>query len=165
MARLFSLHDQVLIHAPAERCFLLSTSIAIVERELGMHPRAGRTTGLVTGGDTVLWKGWQLGLPQFHHSLIEEFQPFLFFRDRMIAGRFRSFEHDHSFIDRGNGDVLLSDELRFTMPLGWVGDLVGALVLASHIRGVMRRRFVLLKRLAETDEWRSYLPGPGPGPS
>ena len=160
MARLFTLRDQIVIHAPAERCFLLSTNVAIVERELGMHPRAGRTTGLVTGGDTILWKGWQLGLPQFHHSLVENFQPPLFFRDRMIAGRFRTFEHDHSFLDRGNGDVVLSDELRFTMPLGWIGDLAGALVLAPHIRRVMRRRFVLLKRLAETDEWRNYLPGP-----
>ncbi len=25
------------------------------------------------GGDTVRWEGWQLGLPQFHESLIEAF--------------------------------------------------------------------------------------------
>ena len=158
MARLFTLHDHVVIHAPIDRFFWLSTSVAIVERELGMHPSAGRTTGFVTGGDTILWKGWQLGLPQHHQSLIEAFNPPLFFRDRMISGRFRTFEHDHSFLDRKDGEVDLSDELRFTMPLGRIGDIVGALVLAPHIRRVMRRRFVLLKRLAETDEWRSYLP-------
>lgn len=145
------------MRAPIERCFLLSTSIAIVERELGMHPVRGRTTGFVTGADTVRWEGWQLGLPQYHESLIEAFQPPTFFRDRMIAGRFASFEHDHALTDRGDGTVVLSDELRFTMPWGWLGEVVGTLLLVTHIRGLMRRRFALLKHIAEGQEWRDYL--------
>ena len=158
MAHQFQLEDQILVHAPAERCFLLSTSIAIVQRELGMHPVRGRTSGHVVGGDTVLWKGWQLGLPQFHESLIQPFDPPFFFRDQMISGRFATFQHDHSFIDRGSGDVLLHDQLRFTMPFGAAGNLVGRLVLVPHIRRLMRRRFSLIKRIAETEEWRKYLP-------
>jgi ligand-binding SRPBCC domain-containing protein len=158
MAVEFNLGHKIVVHAPIERCFMLSTSLAIVERELKMHPVRGRTSGLVTGGDTVRWKGLQLGLPQMHESLIEAFQPPTFFRDRMIAGRFASFEHDHKFVDQGDGTVLLWDELRFTMPFGRLGDLVGRWVLAPHIRGLMRRRFALLKRIAESREWRDYLP-------
>ena len=158
MAVEFNLGHKIVVHAPIERCFMLSTSLAIVERELKMHPVRGRTSGLVTGGDTVRWKGWQLGLPQMHESLIEAFQPPTFFRDRMIAGRFASFEHDHKFVDQGDGTVLLWDELRFTMPFGWLGDLVGRWVLAPHIRGLMRRRFALLKHIAESREWKDYLP-------
>jgi ligand-binding SRPBCC domain-containing protein len=157
MARSFTLRDEIVVHAPLERCFLLSTSVEIVERELGMHPVAGRTSGLVVGGDTVRWEGWQLGLPQFHESRIEGFQPPRFFRDRMIAGRFASFEHDHSFIDRGDGTVLLSDELRFTMRWGWVGEFIGRWVLVPHVSKLMRRRFALLKRIAESEEWRHYV--------
>jgi len=158
MTRTFTLHDEIAVRAPLERCFLLSTSLAIVERELGMHPVRGRTSGLVVGGDTVLWKGWQLGMPQFHESLIESFEPPRFFRDRMIAGRFASFEHDHRFNERGDGTVALSDEIRFTMPLGWLGILVGRMILVPHIRGLMKRRFRLLRRIAESEEWRRYLP-------
>jgi hypothetical protein len=158
MGRQFLLQHQIEVNAPIERCFLLSTSIAIVQRELHMHPVRGRTSGLVTGGDTVLWKGWQLGLPQVHESLIEDFRPPVFFRDRMIAGRFRSFQHDHAFEDLHNGSVRLSDELRFTMPWGILGATAGQLVLLPHIRGLLHRRFALLKRLAETDDWRDYLP-------
>ena len=44
------------------------------------------------------------------------------------------------------------------MPLGPLGWLVGRLIMVPHIRGLLRRRFRLLKRIAETDEWRSYLP-------
>jgi len=158
VARTFTLRDEIEVHAPIERCFLLSTSVELVQRELGMRPVRGRTTGLVTAGDTVLWQGWQLGLPQFHESLIDAFTPPVFFRDRMIAGRFAAFEHDHKFAVLENGTVLLSDELRFSMPLGILGELAGQTILVPHIRALMKRRFAMLKRLAEGEEWRSYLP-------
>jgi ligand-binding SRPBCC domain-containing protein len=121
-----------------------------------MRPVRGRTTGLVESGDTIRWQGWQLGLPMFHESRIDSFAPPVFFRDRMIAGRFATFEHD--LIDRHNGIVLMSDELRFTMPFGRLGELVGKAVLIPHIRALMKRRFALLKRIAEGEEWRTHLP-------
>ena len=74
----------------------------------------------------------------------------------MVAGRFKSFQHDHEFTEV-DGQVLLNDTVRFSMPLGFVGRVAGRLVLAPHIRGLLRRRFALLKRIAETDEWRHYL--------
>jgi ligand-binding SRPBCC domain-containing protein len=155
--REFVLREETTVRAPIERCFLLSTSLALVERELGMRPVGGRTTGLVVGGDTVRWQGWKFGLPIFHESLIEEFKLPMFFRDRMIAGRFATFEHDHRFEDLGDGQVRLADDLRFAMPLGWLGWLVGRLVMVPHIRGLMQRRFLLLKRIAEGENWRGYL--------
>ena len=157
---MFILRDQILVHAPVDRCFQLSTSVAVVERELRMHPKAGRTSGHVQPGDTVLWTGWQLGLPQYHQSEIRNFVPNQFFQDAMLRGRFASFEHDHAFVDNGNGSVVLRDELRFTMPFGWPGWLVGRAVLVPHIRGLLRRRFELIKGLAEGDGWRQYLDAP-----
>ncbi|HEY1986683.1 MAG TPA: hypothetical protein VGG85_14805 [Terracidiphilus sp.] len=158
MAREFSLHDEVVVRAPIERCFLLSTSVAIVQRELRMRPVRGRTTGLVLGGDTVRWEGWKLGLPQMHESLIEDYRPPTFFRDRMIAGRFASFSHDHNFIPQAAGAVLLADDLRFTMRWGIFGEVIGQSLLVPDIRGLLRRRFALLKHIAESEEWRRYLP-------
>jgi ligand-binding SRPBCC domain-containing protein len=165
---MFVIKDSTHVSAPVERCFLLSTSLAIVERELGMHPaaasyvgedgvnRATRTEGLVVGGDRVRWEGWQLGLPQYHVSLITKYEPNRHFQDRMIAGRFRSFSHDHEFTEIG-GQVLLKDTIRFAMPLGIAGRMVGKHVMVPHIRGLLRRRFALLKRIAESEEWREYL--------
>jgi len=158
MAREFVLRDEIVVRAPIERCFLLSTSIEIVVQELRMRPIPGRISGLVTGGDTVQWRGWRLGLPQFHESLIECFEPPVFFRDRMLAGRFATFEHDHNFSDRGDGSVMLRDEVRFTMPWGWAGDLIGQWAMVRDIRGLMKRRFARLKQSAESEEWRAYLP-------
>jgi ligand-binding SRPBCC domain-containing protein len=158
VARIFTLREEIEVQAPVERCFLLSTSVELVQQELGMRPVRGRTTGLVLAGDTIRWQGRQLGLPMFHESLIDSFDPPAFFRDRMIAGRFASFEHDHTFVNGENGIVTMLDELRFTMPFGTLGALIGELVLVPHIRGLMKRRFVLLKRIAESEEWRTCLP-------
>lgn len=165
MAKLFTLHAETLVYAPIDRCFLLSTSVEIVRCELHMRPVRGRTSGLVKEGDTVRWEGWKFGLPQVHESLIEAYQPYVFFRDRMIAGRFRSFEHDHAFRLEPDGSVRLIDDLRFTMRWGWFGTLLGRLLLVPDIRGLMRRRFALLKRIAESDEWRKFLPPSQPGTS
>ncbi len=154
---MFLLRDEVRVRAPLRRCFLLSTSLELVQRELKMRPVRGRTAGLVVGGDTVRWEGWQLGLPQFHESLIEEYRPYSFFRDRMIAGRFARFEHDHNFAEAGDGSVAMWDELRFAMPWGWLGEAAGRGLMVPHIRGLLKRRFALLKGIAEGEEWRRYL--------
>jgi hypothetical protein len=157
---MFVLKGSVHVRAPIERCFLLSTSLALVERELGMRPIAGtrgeRTSGLVVGGDYVCWKGWQLGVPMRHVSHISVYEPNRFFRDVMVAGRFKSFAHDHEFTEIG-GQVLLKDTVRFSMPFGVMGRVFGKYVMIPHLRGLMERRFELLKRVAESEEWREYL--------
>ena len=155
---MFSLRHGLFIEAPIERCFALSTHLSVVERELGMHPVEGRANGLVTPGDTVRWEGMQLGFANYHVSLIvpETWNRPYFFQDRMIDGRFLNFEHDHGFIETANG-TFLDDWVRFTMPFGWAGELIGRLILVPHILGLMRRRFNLLKHLAESNEWQRYL--------
>ena len=154
----FTLRDSIVIHAPIKRCFLLSTSLKVVQQELRMKPVAGRTQGCVTAGDTVRWEGWQLGFWNYHVSLIvpETFAAPRFFQDRMLAGRFRSFEHDHTFAETAAG-VELRDELRLTMPFGALGWLVGQVLLVPHIRRLLRRRFRLLKKLAEGDDWQQWI--------
>jgi ligand-binding SRPBCC domain-containing protein len=166
---MFVVKDNVHINAPIERCFLLSTSLELVGRELGMEATAGsfvaedgarramRTRGLVVGGDRIRWEGWKFGLPQTHVSLISEYVPYSFFQDRMIAGRFQYFQHDHEFTEVG-GQVLLKDVVRFSLPLGIAGRLVGKRIVVPHVRLLLRRRFQLLRGLAESDGWRKYLP-------
>jgi ligand-binding SRPBCC domain-containing protein len=105
-----------------------------------------------------LWRGWKFGLPQHHESLIDGFDPPRYFRDRMLAGRFAAFAHDHFFDDRGEGRVRMRDEVRFTMPAGVAGALAGKLFLVPHVRRLLRRRLAGLKRIAESEQWRRYLP-------
>jgi len=156
-ARKFIVQDELAVRAPIERCFSLSTHLAIVEMTLAMRPVSGRLTGAVAAGDTVRWRGWKWGLLHFHESLIEAFDPPVFFRDRMLAGRFAAFEHDHSLKELADGSVLLRDEVRFGMRWGAAGLMMGRRIVLPHIRKLMRDRFALIKRMAEGDEWRDYV--------
>ncbi|MEO6982838.1 MAG: hypothetical protein ABI072_06955 [Edaphobacter sp.] len=154
---MFTVSDTIHIHAPIQRCFLLSTHLELVGRTLGMRPMAGKTTGLVTGGDSVLLGGWKCGLPQMHESRITRYEAPGFFQDTMSRGRFKRFQHDHQFIEI-DGHTLLSDKLRFSMPLGWGGKMVGKYVVLPRISSSLRSQLELLKRVAENGEWRHYLP-------
>jgi ligand-binding SRPBCC domain-containing protein len=157
MAGEFLLRDGIAVYAPIERCFQLSTSLALVELDLKMRPVSGRTSGFVAAGDKVLWRGWKFGLPQMHHSLIDAFDPPLFFRDRMIAGRFATFQHEHRFIAQHDGGVLLRDEIRFSLRWGVLGVGACRLLLLPHVRRLLHTRLARIKRLAESEEWRRYL--------
>jgi len=154
---MFTISDSIHINAPIERCFELSTNIALVGRTLGMRPIEGKTDGMVAEGDRLVWAGWKFGLPQMHESLITQYERPAFFQDTMGRGRFKRFQHDHHLVEI-DGHTLLNDKLRFSLPYGWPGKLVGRYVMVPMICRLLRQRMLLLKRVAETEEWRRYLP-------
>jgi ligand-binding SRPBCC domain-containing protein len=153
---MFVIRRSLVIHAPISRCFALATSVEVVQRELGMTPVEGRTSGLVQSGDYIRWEGMQLGFWNYHVSEIDHFEAPFHFRDRMSAGRFKNFEHDHWLTPSGDS-ALLREEIRFDMYLGPLGWIVGALILKPHITKLLHRRFRLIKCLAEGDGWREYV--------
>ena len=51
----------------------------------------------------------------------------------------------------------LEDEVRFELPFGLPGRLVGRTVLVPHVRRLVRERFAMLKELAEGEAWRTYV--------
>lgn len=155
---MFRVKESLYIRAPIDRCFLLSTSIPLVRKILGMKPVEGRTGGLVQLGDRVLWRGWKFGLPVKHETLITAYDRPVFFQDTMARGWFRHFHHDHALEDIA-GQTRLVDVIRFSLPFGALGRLVGRKIVAPHVRRLLHARYQMLKRIAETDEWREYLDG------
>ena len=153
---MFTVSDSVHIRAPIERCFLLSTDISLVQRTLAMRPVAGKTAGKVVGGDRIVWRVWMFGLPLLHESLITKYDRPEFFQHTMVRGRFKRFQHDHQFVEI-DGQTLLIDRLRFSLPLGVVGRMVGRHLLVPFVVKLLRRRLTLLKHVAEGDQWREYL--------
>lgn len=153
----FTLHMSETVAAPIDRCFLLTCSIALVQEELGMMPISGRTSGLVQPGDTVRWQGWQLGMRHFHISLISDYTRPTFLQDTMLAGRFRTFQHDHHLTELPGVLTELHDEVRFSLPCGFAGKLVARYIMTPHILRLMRSRFQRIRRIATTEAWKNYL--------
>jgi ligand-binding SRPBCC domain-containing protein len=55
--------------------------------------------------------------------------------------------------------TVLNDKIRFIMPLGILGELVGKFVIVPYLSRRLRRRLVLLRKVAQNNkEWRKYLP-------
>lgn len=149
-----------LIKAPVERCFKLSVSIDLhlmAAAKTGEEAVGGVTSGLIGGGDTVKWRGRHFGWRFKHESLISVWRPYSFFRDVMIDGAFKMFEHDHHFAAMNDG-TRLRDELRFAAP-GVLGGLAESMLLRRHMTRFLQRRNAYIKRVAESDEWRRYLDG------
>jgi ligand-binding SRPBCC domain-containing protein len=58
-----------------------------------------------------------------------------------------------------NDRTVVNDKIRFTLPLGIAGRLVGKLVVVPYLSKRLRRRLGLIKRVAENPkEWEKYLP-------
>jgi ligand-binding SRPBCC domain-containing protein len=153
---LFTVSDTIHINAPIERCFLLATHIELVGKTLEMRLLEGKSAGMVVSGDRLVWVGWKFGLPQMHESLITRYERPAFFQDTMLRGRFKRFQHDHNFMEI-DGYTLMIDKLRFSMPFGWLGKWVGKHVILPYISRLLKKRLELLKRVAESEEWRQYL--------
>src|SRR5262249_46737256 len=119
----------------------------------------GVTRGLIGGGQEVTWEARHFGVRQRFTSRITAFAAPRHFQDTMVRGAFRHFAHDHLFDEDGDGATVMTDRLVFAAPFGLVGRVVDRLVLASYLGRFIDARNAVLKRVAETDEWRQYLQG------
>jgi ligand-binding SRPBCC domain-containing protein len=149
------------IEATIERCFDLSRSV-----EAHLHSTAqsgervvgGVTAGLLSLGDEVTWEARHLGIRQRLTSRITQFDRPHHFRDSMVRGAFARFDHDHFFEATATG-TLARDVFDFAAPLGALGWAAERLFLTGYMRRFLEERNHDLKRLAESDAWRAFLPG------
>ena len=148
------------IAAPVERVFDLTRSIELHARSLahtGEEPVAGRTSGLIGAGETVTWRARHLGVRQRLTSRITEYDRPRYFQDRQERGAFAWFVHDHFFEPTADGGTVLRDVFRFAAPLGPLGRLAEVLVLRRYMTRFLEGRNAVIKRVAESDEWREFL--------
>jgi ligand-binding SRPBCC domain-containing protein len=133
----------------------LHTASAHSSRERAID---GVTTGLINKGETVTFQGRHFGLTLKHTSKIDVFRPYSHFRDIMISGLIRHFEHDHHFAAMNDG-TRMRDEIRFSAPWGILGPLATRMFLRQHLTALLTERNAGLKQVAESEEWRKYLDG------
>lgn len=149
------------IDAPRERVFDLARSIDLHTRSLdwtGEEPVAGRMSGLIELGETVTWRARHLGVRQRLTSRISAYDRPAYFQDVMVRGAFAWMEHDHWFDATPDGGTVLRDDFRFAAPLGVLGRIAETLVLRRYMTRFLERRNAVIRRVAESEEWREFLP-------
>ena len=148
------------IHAPRQRVFDLSRSIEMhtaSTAHTGERAVAGVTRGLMNLEDEVTWRARHFGIWQELTSRITMFDRPRHFRDSLVHGAFRRFDHDHFFSERGD-TTLMRDVFDYVSPFGLIGRLADALYLKHYLERLLLTRNALIKIVAETDRWRAYLP-------
>ena len=110
----------------------------------------GRTSGLIENGEEVTWRARHFGITHEHTSRITAFDRPRHFRDSMVRGRFRLFEHDHYFETSGSYTVM-RDILEFQSPFGLLGSLVDRFVLSRYLAKLLAARNDAIRLEAESE--------------
>lgn len=147
------------INAPVERVFDLARSIDLHKDSMSVYdekPVAGVMSGLIEMGETVTWEATHFGVRQQLTSKITEFDRPRYFRDSMVSGAFARFDHDHYF-EKTNGKTLIKDLFDYDSPLGVLGEIADWIIVESHMREMLETRNEVIKRIAESEDWRKFL--------
>ena len=147
------------IHAPIQRVFDLSRSVDLhtaSTAHTGERAVAGVMGGLMTLGEEVTWRARHFGLWQNLTSRITAFEPPSYFRDSLVRGAFRRFDHDHFFSQHGDL-TLMRDVFDYDSPFGVLGRVADLLFLKPYMKQLLVSRNAVIKAAAETDEWRRYI--------
>lgn len=149
------------IKAPIDRCFDLSRSIdlhLLGTSQTREQAVGGVTSGLIGMGQEVRWRARHFGVIQHLVSRITAYDRPAYLQDTMIEGVFRFMQHDHIFTALPGSETEMIDHFRFAAPLPVIGLLAERLVLKRYMKNFLRRRNGILKRVAESDEWKLFLP-------
>jgi ligand-binding SRPBCC domain-containing protein len=141
------------VAAPIECCFDASRDLDLHRKtfaESNERAVAGRLTGLIELGEEVTWRGRHFGITQHFTSRITRFDRPHHFRDEMQRGAFRSFTHDHFFVER-EGGTAMTDLVSFAAPLGVLGKVVERLVLRRYLERLLRARCHIIKQTVEAE--------------
>lgn len=147
------------INAPIERVFDLARCIDLHEETMAKtNEKAidGVTKGLMNLGETVTWQATHFGIRQKLTSKITAYNRPFHFRDIMLKGAFKRFTHDHFFEPNGR-KVLMKDIFDYDSPLWILGKIADALVLESYMKNLLTERNLLIKKIAESEDWRKFL--------
>jgi hypothetical protein len=158
------IEETTIIHAPVQRCFDLARSVEVHllsnvhsgEQALAI---GGVTTGLVGLGQQVTWRAKHFGVWQNLTSKTTALDTPGYFQVTMERGIFRSMQADHLFRALSDESTEMRDVFRIAAPLPVLGPLAEMLFLRRYMLALLRERNDVIKRVAESEEWKHYLPG------
>lgn len=71
-----------------------------------------------------------------------------YFVDEMIQGCFKSFRHEHTFVEK-NGKTAMIDFIEYETPFGIFGRVFDSLFLKKYLTKILTERNTFIKQTAE----------------
>jgi hypothetical protein len=159
------LEETTLIDAPIQRCFDLARSVEVhllANIHSGEQALAvgGITSGLAGLSEQVTWRAKHFGVWHDLTSKTTALESPVYFQVTMVRGIFRFMHADHLFQTLPSGVTEMKDVFSIAAPLPLLGPLAEALFLRRYMLALLRERNAVIKRVAESGEWKKYLTSP-----
>jgi ligand-binding SRPBCC domain-containing protein len=87
------------------------------------------------------------GLPVRWKTRIEAWEPPHRFVDVQLSGPYSLWEHTHTFEGRDDGTIVIRDRVRYSLPLGPLGELAHSLFVRRDLRRIFDYRREAVARL------------------
>lgn len=113
-------------------------------RILGVDPNPIRKGTLIRY--SLRWRVFPI---RWTTEIVEWYPPHRFV-DLQLKGPYRLWHHEHRFIPEGNGTRMF-DEVRYELPFGILGNLVGWLKVRSDVEGIFAYRKQAIQRVLASD--------------
>jgi ligand-binding SRPBCC domain-containing protein len=153
------IHLTTFIAAPIERLFDLSRSIDLHKRSMNHYqekPVDGVLSGLISLNETVTWKAKHLFKERRLKIKVTQLERPFFFIDEQVDGEFTMMKHEHFFKSIQNGTLMI-DKFYFDTPYGVYGKWFNYLYLTKYMEKLLSTRNEVIKRVAESNEWKLFL--------
>ena len=150
---------QTEVQAPIERVFDLARNIDLHKASASKTNEeaiAGKTSGLIELNETVTWRARHFGVYQKLTVKIVELDRPNMFKDIMLKGTFKSMSHTHIFEEKDDVTIM-HDTFEFESPLGLLGKIANHLFLKRYMTTFLVTKNQVLKHVAESDSWDSFL--------
>ena len=147
------------IRASIDMVFDLSRSIDVHQLSQTTHEEkaiGGRVSGLIELNEEVTWEALHFGIRQRLSSRIVSMSRPSHFRDSMIKGAFRRFDHDHFFVESAYGVTTVRDVFDYTSPFGLIGMLADFAFLKRYMRRLLVERNLVIKKVAESEDYEKF---------
>jgi hypothetical protein len=148
------------IAAPIERCFDLARSVDVhvaSSEPLDGSAEAERTSGLSELGDETTWSAKFFGVRFRVTTRIVELDRPNSFREVLIHGLPKKFEHEYTFERLETGATRMTDQFEVESRFWLLGKLVDTLYLRPKMASALAHRAAFIKSVAESPEWKRYL--------
>jgi len=89
------------------------------------------------------------GIPIHWRTLISDYEPPFRFVDQQIKGPYTFWHHTHTF-KLVEGGVEIIDEVKYSLPLGWLGTLAHAIWVRKDLEKIFEYRKTVIQHYFDT---------------
>jgi uncharacterized protein (TIGR01777 family) len=108
------------------------------------------SSAAIKAGTTITYRLRLRGVPFRWKTLIKEWEPGRYFIDTQEEGPYALWHHTHRFHEVAGG-TLMTDEVRYQVPLGWLGESTALPLVRHEVKKIFQYRRQVMAQVFPQD--------------